>query len=145
MSEEVYFNEPGFENEAGTVEGEKRNEGYMNIVRYGNVKWAMLGQIKKPSKGFETAILRHFYIKKAEILTDVHQWVERADKVESLFTGLVSDHNHNIAKDFQKSKTKYREMLAAVVKELEDELHKLDKPTNYQIKPKAISAKKVQK
>lgn len=36
-------------------------------------------------------------------------------------------------------------MLAAVVKELEDELHKLDKPTNYQVKPKAISAKKVQK
>ena len=57
----------------------------------------------------------------------------------------MSDHNHNIAKDFQKSKTKYREMLAAVVKELEDELHKLDKPTNYQVKPKAISAKKVQK
>jgi ubiquitin-protein ligase len=100
MSEEVYFNEPGFENEAGTVDGEKRNEGYMNIVRYGNVKYAMLGQIKKPSKGFESAILRHFYVKKAEILTDVHKWVERADKVDSLFTGLVSDHNHNIAKDF---------------------------------------------
>ena len=30
-------------------------------------------------------------------------------------------------------------MLAAVVKELEDELHKLDKPTNYQIKAKAIT------
>jgi ubiquitin-protein ligase len=43
MSEEVYFNEPGFENEAGTVEGEKKNEGYSNIVRYANVKFAMLG------------------------------------------------------------------------------------------------------
>jgi baculoviral IAP repeat-containing protein 6 (apollon) len=100
MSEEVYFNEPGFENEAGTPEGEKRNEGYMNIVRYGNVKYAMLGQIKNPSKGFESAIKRHFYIKKAEILKDVHQWVERADKVEAMFTGLVSDHNHNLAKEF---------------------------------------------
>jgi len=27
-------------------------------------------------------------------------------------------------------------MLSAAVKELEDELHKLDKPTNYQIMPK---------
>ena len=27
MSEEVYLNEPGFEGEAGTVDGEKRNEG----------------------------------------------------------------------------------------------------------------------
>ena len=53
-----------------------------------------------------------------------------------MFTGLVSDHNHTIAKDFQKTKTKYREMLVQVVKELEDELHKLDKPTNYQVKPK---------
>jgi len=31
-------------------------------------------------------------------------------------------------------------MLAAVVKELEDELHKLDKPTNYQIKSKTVAA-----
>ncbi len=43
MSEEVYFNEPGFEQEAGTPDGERRNEGYSNIVRYGNVKYAMLG------------------------------------------------------------------------------------------------------
>jgi hypothetical protein len=146
MSEEVYFNEPGFENEAGTPDGEKRNEGYMNIVRYGNVKYAMLGQLKKPSKGFETAIMRHFYIKKAEILTDIYQWVDRADQVEALFTGLVSDHNHNIAKEFQKTKTKYREMLQAAVKELEDELHKLDKPKNYQIMPKQqVVAKQKQK
>ncbi len=136
MSEEVYFNEPGFEQEAGTTEGEKKNEGYMNIVRYGNVKYAMLGQIKNPSKGFESVIKRHFYIKREEILIDVKKWVERADKVEALFTGLVSDHNHAMAKDFQKSKTKYREMLAAVVVELEDELNKLEKPTNYQIKLK---------
>ena len=43
MAEEVYFNEPGFENEAGTVEGEKKNEGYANIVRFANVKFCMLG------------------------------------------------------------------------------------------------------
>jgi hypothetical protein len=74
MSEEVYFNEPGFENEAGTPEGEKKNEGYMNIVRYCNVKFAMLEQIKNPSKGFETPIRRHFFLKKEEILTEIHYW-----------------------------------------------------------------------
>ena len=72
----------------------------MNIVRYGNVKYAMLGQIKNPSKGFETVIKRHFYIKRAEILTDIKQWVTRADKVEANFTGLVSDHNPKLAKQF---------------------------------------------
>jgi hypothetical protein len=79
MSEEVYFNEPGFENEAGTPEGEKKNEGYMNIVRYGNVKWAMLGHLKSPPPGFESVVKRHFYVKRADILTDVHAWLELCD------------------------------------------------------------------
>jgi hypothetical protein len=68
MSEEVYFNEPGFENEAGTPEGEKKNEGYANIVRYCNIKFAMIAQINRPPRGFESVIKRHFYIKKPEIL-----------------------------------------------------------------------------
>lgn len=97
MSEEVYFNEPGFENEAGTPEGEKKNEGYQNIVRYANVKFAMIDQIKKPSRGFETVIKRHFYIKKAEILTEVNHWVELAEKNEAAYAGLVNDHNYNWA------------------------------------------------
>lgn len=42
MSEEVYFNEPGYESESGTEEGEKRNEGYSNIVRLCNIKYAMI-------------------------------------------------------------------------------------------------------
>jgi hypothetical protein len=68
MSEEVYFNEPGFENEASTPEGEKKNEGYANIVRYCNIKFAMIAQINRPPRGFESVIKRHFYIKKPEIL-----------------------------------------------------------------------------
>jgi hypothetical protein len=68
MSEEVYFNEPGFEGEQGTEEGEKKNEAYSNIVRYGNVKFAMLENLKNPPKGFESVIRRHFYLKKDEVL-----------------------------------------------------------------------------
>jgi hypothetical protein len=37
MSELIYFNEPGFEGEQGTEEGERKNEGYSNIVRYCNI------------------------------------------------------------------------------------------------------------
>jgi len=33
-------------------------------VRYGNIKFAMIDQIKNPSKGFETVLKRHFYLKK---------------------------------------------------------------------------------
>ena len=64
MSDDVYFNEPGFENEAGTKEGLEKNEAYSNIVKYCNLLYAMVGQINKPSKGFETVIKRHFYLKK---------------------------------------------------------------------------------
>ena len=42
MPEEVYFNEPGFEGEAETPKGEKKNEGHANIVRYCNIKFAMI-------------------------------------------------------------------------------------------------------
>jgi hypothetical protein len=53
MSEDVYFNEPGFEGEAGTDEGERKNVAYSNIVKYGNVKYAILETLKNPPKGFE--------------------------------------------------------------------------------------------
>ena len=42
MSEYVYFNEPGYEGSAGTVEGEELNLGYSNIVRIGNIRYAMI-------------------------------------------------------------------------------------------------------
>lgn len=68
MSEDLYFNEPGYDSEQGTPEGEKKNEAYANIVRIGNVKYAMIDQIKNPPKGFEDVVNRHFYVKKKEIL-----------------------------------------------------------------------------
>ena len=42
MSNDVYFNEPGYSNEIGTPEGEERNNAYRNFVRYGNLKHAMI-------------------------------------------------------------------------------------------------------
>ena len=73
MSDEVYFNEPGFEGEAGSEEGEAKNEGYSNIVRYCNIRFAMIDQLRNPSKGFENVIRRHFYLKKDEIMTEVRK------------------------------------------------------------------------
>jgi hypothetical protein len=45
----------------------------------------------------------------------------------------VNDHNYTWANQFKASKTKYREMLVAVVQELEDELNKLERPTDYEL------------
>ena len=42
MSEEVYYNELGYEHEAGTIEDETKNKAYSNIVRYCNIQYAMI-------------------------------------------------------------------------------------------------------
>jgi hypothetical protein len=133
MSEEVYFNEPGYEHEADTPNGEKKNTAYSNIVKYGNVKYAMLGMLKNPPKGFESVVKRHFYIKKDEILKTIKYWVEMAGKEEAMYKDLVESHNATIARDFAQSPDKYKNALEKVVKELEDALNALDKPA-YEIK-----------
>lgn len=111
MSDDVYFNEPGFEGEAGTVEGEKKNEAYSNIVRYCNIKFAMIEAIKNPTKGFETIIRRHFYLKKDEILEECNKWLKYASVREASYTGLINDHNNSWCAEFKKDKKKYHEML----------------------------------
>ena len=128
MSEEVYFNEPGFEGEIGKPEGERKNEAYSNVVRYNNIKFAMIGQIKNPPKGFETVIKRHFYLKKDEIMKEVQKWVEFAGTHDAAYEGLVYDHNSEWCNKFKQSKTRYKEMLTEAVKELEQTLNSIEPP-----------------
>lgn len=42
MCDNIYFNEPGKEDEVLTKVGLARNEGYRNIVKYANLKYAIL-------------------------------------------------------------------------------------------------------
>ena len=42
MTEDVYFNEPGYEKEKSSVMGQKYNAAYQNIVKYANIKYAMI-------------------------------------------------------------------------------------------------------
>ena len=141
MSEEIYFNEPGYEGEAGTEEGERKNEAYCNIVRYCNIKYAMIDQIKNPPKGFETVIRRHFYLKKNEILEEVRKWVKFAEHRNGSYNGLVNDHNSSWCTQFKSSKTKYKEMLLEAIKELENELNKLQPPSGKDLKQKILKKK----
>jgi len=128
MSDDVYFNEPGFENEAGTQEGQEKNEAYSNIVRYCNVTYAMTNQILKPSKGFETVIRRHFFLKKQEIMEDVKEWLVQAEKKNATYGGLISDHNSNWCLKF-KVKGAYLKMLKEGIQKLEEALYSLELPT----------------
>ena len=141
MSEEIYFNEPGFEGEAGTPDGERKNEGYSNIIRYCNIKYAMLEQIRRPCKGFETVIKRHFYLKRDEIMKTCNKWIEESQVNEALYTGLVSDHNYNWCAKF-KTKGAYEKSLKELVAELEAELYKLPEPSGQDLLPTNKKSKK---
>lgn len=129
MSEEVYFNEPGFEQEAGSEEGEKKNEAYSNIVRYGNIRYAMIDQIRDPPKGFESIVRRHFYLKKDEILEECRKWIEYADTRDASYAGLINDHNSSWCNEFKKNKKAYHKKLVEAVAELETELNKIQPPS----------------
>jgi hypothetical protein len=53
-----------------------------------------------------------------------------ASKHEAAYAGLINDHNYSWCSQFKQSKTRYKEMLEEVVKQLEECLNKLDKPTD---------------
>jgi ubiquitin-protein ligase len=78
MTDEPHYNEPGFEQEAGTAQGNARNNGYINKVRWGTCKYAMRGQLEHPSAGFEDVIREHFRIKAGLIRKQLDGWLEEA-------------------------------------------------------------------
>jgi hypothetical protein len=98
----MQINEPGYENELGTPKGETKNTGYSNIVKYCNIKFAMIDVIKNLPKGFEEVVLLHFWIKKGKILIVVSQWITEASTQEACYTELVNDHKSSWAAKFSK-------------------------------------------
>lgn len=128
MSEEVYYNEPGYEHEAGTTEGEAKNEAYSNIVRYCNIQYAMIDQMLNPSKGFEEAIRKHFFLKRDEIMAEVNEWLVFAAENKATYASLVECHNHSWCQKF-KEEGKYQSMLKEVIEKLESAFKGLKEPT----------------
>ena len=144
MSDLVYFNEPSCESEMGTPQGEAKNEAYSNIVRYCNIKFAMIEQIKNPSKGFEEVIKRHFYLKKEQIIKEVKEWVELSKKKEAKYTSFSYDHNTTWASKFNQPKN-YTKMLEEIIIELEKTLNQLPLPTDLQKKAEDEKKEKMKK
>lgn len=78
MNDDIYFNEPSYEKDKGTPLGENYNQGYSNIVKYGNIKFAMIEMINNPPAPFADIIKVHFYLKKDSILKNMSKWLEEA-------------------------------------------------------------------
>jgi ubiquitin-protein ligase len=72
--EEPYFNEPGYERDRNNAKGKELNDKYNEPVRLQTLKLAMLGQLKRPSYGFEDVIKNHFRIHKNKIIAKLEDW-----------------------------------------------------------------------
>lgn len=89
-----FFNEPGYERQLGTPEGERNaryghNGGY-DRLRVGTLQWAIAAQLASPSPGFEDAIKEHFKLKKDHILKTMEKWTEEAkDSTDSSHRRLL--------------------------------------------------------
>lgn len=81
LVEQPYFNEPAYEAQRGTKEGDARSFEYNENIRLGTLRHAMIGQLRNPSPGFEDAIRKHFKLLKNRVLAQVQQWVKESSQV----------------------------------------------------------------
>ena len=94
-----------------------------------NVKFAMLGQIENPSKGFENVIRTHFVLKKDKVLESVREWKKMAEEKDATYIGLVADHNPSYCDRFRQKNTAYLEELTTAIEKLEKALNVLEMPS----------------
>ncbi len=88
--DDPYFNEPGWERQMGTSQGDKKTFEYNDNIRLQNLRWAILDKLKNPTVGFEEAIKNHFYYKKDKIIETLHKWHSEALK-KSDFEGYMNE------------------------------------------------------
>jgi len=85
LVQEPYYNEPSYEAQRGTKEGDEASAKYNEQLQYNNIRYAMVEQIKNPSAGFEDVIHNHFYLQKDAIMLECKSWYEAAtDKPKML-------------------------------------------------------------
>ena len=66
-----FFNEPGFERNRGTPEGDRQSRAYNETIREGTVRYAMIAQLRTPPTELSEAIYTHFRLRKKAILEQV--------------------------------------------------------------------------
>ena len=73
MDNNILQKEPGWSKYPANC---PENLTYQQEVKYGNIKYAMIENIKNPPKGFEEVVRNHFKCKKQEIIETVGKWTE---------------------------------------------------------------------
>ncbi|KAA6382155.1 MAG: putative Ubiquitin-conjugating BIR-domain enzyme [Streblomastix strix] len=98
LVDEPYFNEPGYESQKGSTNGQQQSRLYNTNIRQQTVRLAMNDQIEKAKKGdseFSDVILAYFALKKEDILKTVGTWMtntgisqSEVDRLKNNFASL---------------------------------------------------------
>jgi ubiquitin-protein ligase len=81
MDNNIIHKEPGFDKYPSNC---PENLTYQYEVKYGNIKYAMIKNIKKPPLGFDEVVRNHFKCKKEEILNTVYNWTKEMQSVHNI-------------------------------------------------------------
>lgn len=111
LTDDPYYNEPGWENSYGTESGKTSSKKYNNYVRQFNMQHAMVGIIESVLSGkyaeFKEPILLHFKLKKDYILDMCQIWVN-----EAMNTGSSAQHGFSMSVDkYKQTYAKLEELL----------------------------------
>ena len=81
MDNNILQKEPGWSKYPANC---PENLTYQQEVKYGNIKYAMIENIKNPPKGFEEVVRNHFKCKKQEILETTSKWTQEMKNIKKL-------------------------------------------------------------
>lgn len=79
-----YFNEPGFQNMAGTPSGKQSSDNYNRNVRLNNLKLAIIPALQKPPAAFKDILDAHFEHKRGSLMEMVAAWKKKEAGLETL-------------------------------------------------------------
>lgn len=85
LVEHPYFNEPAYEAQRGTREGDFRTSEYNENIRLATIRFAMIDVLQHPPHGFEQVVAIHFKLQKLRILKQVAQWAQEATQMKDKF------------------------------------------------------------
>ncbi|OMJ69617.1 hypothetical protein SteCoe_32616 [Stentor coeruleus] len=91
MDNDVIQKEPGYEHMATNC---CENKDYVGIVKYGNMKYAMIDMMRNPPDDFKDIIKKHFALKKEKIIESAQKWVKESEDMGQAFDDyILACHN----------------------------------------------------
>ena len=100
-----FFNEPGYERNRGTPEGDRQSRAYNEVIREATVRYAMIAQLKHCATAtpeLREPIELHFKLRKDAILQQVHGWAK-----DSGNSARHASHMATLASELEAAIAKY--------------------------------------